>query len=1091
MTVTKRMIVGASGAVIATMMTAAPAVAQTGQTQRVVRVDVRAQPLGPALRLLGRQMHVQLVFDEAALGDRVAPAVNGAMTADAALTRLLQGSGLTMSRTGQGVYVITRAAALTPVSMVQADSGQVRPARTPGDAAAVQDDAAPTPPPGGDIVVTGSRIRSKNLVETAPVTSVTQADIKLQAAFSVQEVLNRVPAIKNSDTNLSNGNGRQQFDFHGLGTNRTLTLIDGQRIGVTEGIDASVVPVGLIERVDLLTGGASAVYGSDAIGGVVNFILRKDFEGVNANVNYGFYNADNRDNIAAQAARNAGFAVPSGMTNDGGRFDANISMGKNFAGGRGNISLFGAYSQVEPVLASSRSFSVCPITLSGQSVVCASPSSATSAGYFQALSGPAQNGSILTNAAGGGREFVPFTGTNGYNYNESFFFQRENTRYNGAAFLNYEVSPAIQLYANGLYLRSESQSQSDPATIQPGSTPYDINCNNPLLSGQQAAALCGPAAGTGTSVRTDVRYRFTEPQTTRSSNEIYRAVAGVRGDLGSVWHYDVGGVYSTTLYRQQQTGRIDPTKVAKALQVVDVNGTATCVAAVNGTDPGCVPLDIFSTNAPSAAAVEYLSFAQGGGVFRERYEQWVGNANLSGDLGDYGLKSPFSSKGINIALGGEYRANTYRSRPDAAYQAAFGATPSTLSNDAVDLYGEVNVPLVSDKPFIRDLSIGAAIRGSKYSGVENIRSTYKIDGSWRPVEDILFRASYNKATRAPSIYELSSNANTSYGTLDTNTLGDPCAGTSPVASREICASTGVTAAQYGAIQQCPDFLCTVRNGSEGLVTPEVAHTYTYGLVLTPRMLRGFSATADYYSIEIQNGIGYYRAIDFLQTCANTGYDFFCSQLQRNADGTLFSDAGAATGYINQGYSNLGRTNARGFNFSANYDTRMGSWARFSTSYVATLQTAKGGDLGLPDTDYNVVGLFGPYAGQGYRRYQHNFRFTLSSPESAQTQGLVSVNWRHNSGLKNSRLAGNPIFGEDDPTVPAEYKYLPAYDVFDLSGSVTISRSLTLRLVVNNVLNRAAPVRPSPPLEAAERVNTSPSVYDALGRSISIGATVDF
>jgi outer membrane cobalamin receptor len=270
-----------------------------------------------------------------------------------------------MSRTGQGVYVITRAAALTRVSMVQADSGQVRPASTTGDAAATSDDAAPTPPPGGDIVVTGSRIRSKNLVETAPVTSVTQADIKLQAAFSVQEVLNRVPAIKNSDTNLSNGNGRQQFDFHGLGTNRTLTLIDGQRIGVTEGIDASVVPVGLIERVDLLTGGASAVYGSDAIGGVVNFILRKDFEGVNANVNYGFYNADNRDNIAAQAARNAGFAVPSGMTNDGGRFDANISMGKNFAGGRGNISIFGAYSQVEPVLASSRSFSVCPITLSG------------------------------------------------------------------------------------------------------------------------------------------------------------------------------------------------------------------------------------------------------------------------------------------------------------------------------------------------------------------------------------------------------------------------------------------------------------------------------------------------------------------------------------------------------------------------------------------------------------------------------------------------------------------------------------------------------------------------------------------------------
>ncbi|RYD25515.1 MAG: hypothetical protein EOP89_09020, partial [Lysobacteraceae bacterium] len=346
-----RRILGVSCVAIATVMAVSPA-----QAQRVVRVDIKAQPLGPALRLLGRQMHVQMVFDETLLADRVSPSITGSMTPDVAIDRLLQGSGLVTSRTGQGVYVIARPAALTRVAMTGSQS-QVLPQSPANQPDTEQDDTTGPTPPGGDIVVTGSRIRSKNLVETAPVTSVSQADIKLQAAFSVQEVLNRVPAIKNNDTNLSNGNGRQQFDFHGLGTNRTLTLIDGQRIGVTEGIDASVVPVGLIERVDLLTGGASAVYGSDAIGGVVNFILRKDFEGVNANVNYGFYNADNRDNIAAQAARDAGFAVPSGMANDGGRFDANISMGKNFAGGRGNISLFGAYSQVEPVLASSRSFS--------------------------------------------------------------------------------------------------------------------------------------------------------------------------------------------------------------------------------------------------------------------------------------------------------------------------------------------------------------------------------------------------------------------------------------------------------------------------------------------------------------------------------------------------------------------------------------------------------------------------------------------------------------------------------------------------------------------------------------------------------------
>ncbi|WP_160427563.1 TonB-dependent receptor domain-containing protein, partial [Escherichia coli] len=158
-----------------------------------------------------------------------------------------------------------------------------------------------------------------------------------------------------------------------------------------------------------------------------------------------------------------------------------------------------------------------------------------------------------------------------------------------------------------------------------------------------------------------------------------------------------------------------------------------------------------------------LAFGGGGGLFRERYQQWVGNANVTGDLGEYGIRSPFSSKGINVAIGAEYRNSSYRSNPDAAYQAAFGSTPSSLSNNAKDIYGEINVPLVSDRPFIRDLSVGAAIRGSSYSGVDKMRSTYKFDGSWRPIQDLLFRASYNKATRAPSIYELSSNAAISYG----------------------------------------------------------------------------------------------------------------------------------------------------------------------------------------------------------------------------------------------------------------------------------------------------------------------------------------
>jgi outer membrane receptor protein involved in Fe transport len=947
------------------------------------------------------------------------------------------------------------------------------------------------------IVVTGSRIRDANATSTAPILAVSSQELKLQSAFNVQDALNRLPQIKSDNTNTYNGGeGRQRLDLRALGFNRTLTLVDGQRLGESEGNDTNLIPVALVERIDVLTGGASAVYGSDAISGVVNFVLKKDFDGVVANINYGFFNHKNSDNIAAVAARNFNYRVPNGWANDGGRMDANIAIGKNLDGGRGNISLYGGYSDRQPVLAGDRSFSTCPITLSGSTVVCQPASSISGRGYFQALNGPAANGPVYTLAADGTRAFaLRNAATEGFNRNDSYYFQRGGRRYNGGGFMNYELDRAANIFTTFMYQRDESANQFAPGgvlallTNNQGETL--VNCNNPFLSSSQAQALCGSAAGTATNVRTDLRIRFGAPQQQRLINETYRFTGGMRGDFGKSWHYDVGGVYASNRYANFTTNLQDPAKVVRALQAVNVNGVPTCRSVVDGTDPTCVPLDVFSLAGPSQAAINYVGYTGGAGVQRRRYDYYVGNANISGNLGDYGIQSPWSDRGIGIAAGYEHRYSTVKFRPDAVYQSLNGDRVRDIDNSADDIYGEIRVPIASNKPFMRDLTVGAAIRGSKYALVPKMRSTYKFDGTYRPVEDILLRASYNKATRAPTIFELSSDS-VLRGSTQRLSVGDPCAGANPSASLAVCRLTGVTDAQYGKIAQCADLTCGTREGGAGSVLPETARTATYGVVFTPQVVPGLALSVDYFTINIDQGIGYFYASDFVDTCVNTQVDFYCRQIVRNPDGTLFGSPTASTGFVYAGTRNtVGKTWSRGFDFQGSYTRRLEGIGRVDVNYNGTIMTKKGGDLGLPNTDFDVVGLFGPFAGAGIRKYQHNLRVSLSPFMSENYGSVISLNWRYLGNLKYSRLSGQKVFGTDGAPIPEQYKHIPAVSYFDLTGSVTVAKSLTMRLTVNNLFDKTPPIYPQPPLQPLEQVNTIASLYDPLGRSINVGATLAF
>ena len=943
----------------------------------------------------------------------------------------------------------------------------------------------------GDIVVTGSNIRQPNLVSTAPITVVTARDLQLQGAINVQDALNRLPQVQTNNTQFNNnGNGRQRINLRRADFGRTLILADGKRIGVEDGVDTNLIPVPLIERIDILTGGAAAAYGADAIGGVVNFILKKDFSGVKVDANYNFYNHLNTENIGAVAARSAGYGVPSGWSNDGGRAQASIAAGKNFAGGRGNISLFAGYQAIDPVLAGDRSFSVCQLSLAASAPntpFCTNATTTRPTGYFSALTGPAANGSVFANGAGGGT-FIPFANSPNYNLNNTYYFQRGSNRISGAGFARYEISRAAEVYVNALYARDRSSNQTAPSGVFAGQgVTYLLNCNNPLLSASQAQALCGSAAGSATTINADIRYRFSDARQNALENAEYRINGGIRGDFGKSWHYDVSGLYAVTKGKTTLVGTVDPTKVVNALQVVNVNGTPTCRSVVDGSDPTCVPLDLFSSAGPSATARNYVLYTGGVGTFKQDFGLYVFNATLSGDLGDYGIRSPFASQGVGFSAGIEHRYNLRVTKPDQQFIDLQGSGPGNDHTSANDLFAELRLPIVEDKPFFHSLVVGAAVRGSLYPPSKTVQTVYKLDGAWSPIRDIMLRGSYNKTTRAPTIGELSDSITRSFGTFSG---GDACAGATPTATLAQCQRTGVTAAQYGTIVQCGD-QCTTLSGASGPALPETARTYTYGLVLTPRFLPGFSASIDYFSLSFGRSIAYLYATDYLNQCLTNGDAFSCSAIVRASNGSLGGGVNSTSGYVLQGIRNntVRSLPTHALDFQAGYTTDVGN-GKLSMNYTGSLLLQNGGYTGADnDLQYSNVGIFGPYSGQGLKRYSHTFLTTYSPKLSERSVATIAFNWRYIDKLRYSLTSGqDAVVGPPPFAIPSQFTTIPSRNLFDLTIGINVDKSMSIQLAVNNILDSDPPILPSPPLQSEEQVNAVASQYDPLGRSINLSVS---
>jgi outer membrane receptor protein involved in Fe transport len=810
----------------------------------------------------------------------------------------------------------------------QTSPEQTSPEQTPPEqkTAATAPDTAPA---AGDVVVTGSRIVRPDFAQPNPVVSLDAAALQRSGNTNVTSFLERVPALTNSlDSTRTAGNtqvdgalgqvGLNLLDLRGLGPNRTLVLVDGRRHVAgqpnTAAVDVNAIPVDLIARVDVLTGAASAVYGADGVSGVVNFVLRRDFDGVSGRVQAGI----------------------SEHGDAGNRF-ASLIAGRNFADGRANVTLAYEYNADDPLANDDRGY----LRRSQRQ-------------YFVNLDGydPARPGSYKIGPVGDLR--YPYGSNQGYVtigdqvyrgdgalYTPGRFLQNDGYSVGGddtpvAGYIG-DILPRTERHAVNLLARFDASDalkvsvegkfvQTSVTSFEGfgGDYPATLTLDNPFIptSIRNAAIAAGQ-----TSV--DVgRNNFDLPRRgERDRRRTWRGVVDVAGRISPHASYDVSYTYGRTdVLATKLNDRLNDRFLDALDAVSGANGQVVCRSAA-ARAAGCVPVDLFG-----GATVDPASFGYylSDPASRATIDQHVVNASLTGDFGQF-----FSLPGgpVQFAAGAEYRREASRFQPAQAlvdnvfyqYDEYIIPTPSHGSFDVWELFGEVNAPLLKDRPFASLLSVGAAGRHSRYSTV-GPTDTWQFNAIWAPIRAISFRGSYGRSVRAPNIGELFQPA-----TGTSNYFDDPCylanqslgTGYRAANCRALIAQAGGNAATFTAANN-PNATIFIPGTTQGNTSlkPEAARTWTAGVVLRPAIVPGLSVALDWYDIRLTNAINTPDANTIAQLCVDqpTLANAYCAAIGRQAG------SGYISGFVVQP-QNVAAFRTAGAELNVNYHlstTRLGS-----------------------------------------------------------------------------------------------------------------------------------------------------------------------
>lgn len=1004
----------------------------------------------------------------------------------------------------------------------------------PADVTTASNDASSS----DSIVVTGTRLRSPNLESASPVTVVTAEEFALTGTTRTEDLINSLPQVFAAQGgNVSNGaTGAATLNLRGLGSERTLVLVNGRRLlpgdPSTSAADINAIPSALIKRVDVLTGGASSVYGADAVAGVVNFVLDTDFEGFKVNANYGVYNHSNRASGDITKALDArGFPYPTGSVTDGDTLDATIAFGAAFDDGRGHVTAYAGYRKIDPVLQARRDYSACSLSANtaasttslGRKYNCGgSATSATGTVFYNTGIGASFTSTLAQ--FGPNRTLRP--GTTPFNFGPLNYYQRPDERYTAGVFADYEISGALKPYLEFMFMDDRTVAQIAPSGNF-GNT-LSINCDNPLLGASQRATLCNAgnllvsplpgdafivtgnvaaenaaraARNIGEPLLPTTAFGFRDPLTGATYNRAfaqilrrnveggprqddlqhvsYRTIIGAKGDLSPAWSYDAYYQYGRNNYSQTYLNDFSVNRLNRALDVVTgPNGTPVCRSTLDGSDPNCVPWDIFSpgTVAPNSAATQYLSTP---GFSRGVVSEQVASAFVSGSLGEYGIKTPWADNGVDVVFGAEYRKEKLEFSSDVAFStgdlAGQGAPtlPVSGSFDVKELFAEVRVPIVQDS-WVDEFSVTGGYRYSDYStGAKT--DTYKFEAELAPIQDVRLRGGYNRAVRAPTIQDLFAPNRVA---LDGST--DPCAGFvigsggSGRAGDPGCRAQGLSVGQFVAENPAQQYNGLV--GGNANLRPEVADTYTVGAVLAPRFVPGLTASVDYFNIKVEGAIQGIGADQIVQECTDTSDPFFCGLVRRDPTGSLWR---SSAGYVIDFSQNIGTLKTAGIDAQVNYNREIGDLGTLTFNFLGTWLDKLSTNSGIPGAaDVDCVGQYGNICGTPNPQWRHQTRlgFNLKNGIGA------SVRWRYfDSVVLDSPAAARPGTAGFD-----------AVNYFDLTFTYEAGDNLNFVLGANNVFDKSPPITGSQACPAGScNGNTYAQVYDALGRYLFAGVTLDF
>jgi outer membrane receptor protein involved in Fe transport len=941
--------------------------------------------------------------------------------------------------------------------------------------AGAQDGTAPATGSMQRVEVTGSRIPSLNTEGSSPITTLSAKDIKIDGVRNTEDLLNNLPQVFASQgAAISNGaSGTATVDLRGMGAQRTLVLVNGKRLPsgsvLSTAADLNQIPSELIRRVDVLTGGAGAVYGSGAVAGVVNFILKDNFEGVEVEANISGANHQQHNDEVQAVVKKKGYPLPGNHAFDAKKYDFSLLAGSNFADNKGNATFFVAHRHADALLQSQRDFSACSLGASNPGFACTG--SGTSIPRV---------GAYTPDANGNPRKYA--SATDAYNFGPLNFFQRPSDEYNINSTMHLDINPNVRLYNEFSFHNYTTDAQIAPGGIFFGQQ-ATIAYENPLLNNAWRTAL-GLTPGKTVTVSVGKRNVEGGPRSNNITDSSFREVLGFKGEFGG-WNYDVFGQFARVNHQDRSTGYFSSRLIANALDVVaDEKGNAVCRSVVNGSDPNCVPYNLYKQGGVTKAALDYLNATGSNGGFTQ---QSVFGLNLGTDLTTYGIKLPTAESGAGVSFGYEQRVEKLSFEPDYENQTgdlsgAGGASPAVRgAYNVKEAYGEFKLPLLDNMPLAKHMDLSGSYRRSHYStGAKT--NTFGFGLDWQPVEMVRVRGSAQRAVRAPNIYELF----TPQAVVLAGPSDDPCGGVlpeePPSATAAQCALTGLPASLYGKVPANSTNQYNGRTGGNPNVKPETANTYTLGLVIDP--IKNLTITLDAFKLKIKDAIQAVNAESSFTQCLTTGNPLYCNLVHRDQLGSLWL---TPNGYVEAGTTNIGSQGTSGVDVGASYRSRLGGYGgldfTMNGTYVHSYTVEN-----LPGTgSYDCTGLYGSTCGTPTPKWRHKLRTTWTSPYNLD----LSLTWRYIDRMKNdmSNPAINTLGDELDTKRDA---FLASRSYFDLNGTYRFGRKLALSFGINNLLDKDPPIASSSSVTGSfGNGNTFPQVYDSYGRFVYANVTYRF